>query len=486
MKLKTFRWLDDSSIGTRLGTGFGLLLLLLIGYGLFSVGEIATISALGTSLHDHPMTSGEAVRDANIAILKMHRAMLQIPRASDAQLEVLERVVADNLAVVQARFRVIEDRFLGDKATVLALEKGVADWAPIRAEVIRLRHLGKLDQSTRTTAVIGAGQVALIEEEMDAMTAFSSGKAAEFIGDMNRTQDKLRLITWLLLALSVAFSALVALVITRSIRRPVVALSGAASKVAEGDYTQYVDFAARSELGTQTRVFNMMVKAIREQTEIIKQKNEENERLLLNILPAPIAGRLKSGARTIADAYGEVTVLFADIVGFTKFSSSLPGPELVEMLNELFSAFDAAAAREGVEKIKTIGDAYMAVAGLPSMCADHTEKIFRLAGGMMGAIEAFNRHRGTQLSLRIGINRGPVVAGVIGTHKFIYDLWGDTVNIASRMESTGVPGRIQVTEAAYEYMKDQCEFEPRGEVAVKGKGMMPVFLLKPEAAIPLA
>jgi len=222
----------------------------------------------------------------------------------------------------------------------------------------------------------------------------------------------------------------------------------------------------------------MMVKSIREQTEIIRQKNEENEQLLLNILPAPIAGRLKSGERTIADAYGEVSVLFADIVGFTKFSAGMPVTELVDMLNELFSGFDAAAIQEGVEKIKTIGDAYMAVSGMPSRCSDHTEKIIRLACSMMDSVAHFNQHRGTNLSLRIGINRGPVVAGVIGTHKFIYDLWGDTVNIASRMESTGVPGRIQVTEAAYEYLKDRYEFEARGEVAVKGKGMMPAYLLE--------
>ena len=295
---------------------------------------------------------------------------------------------------------------------------------------------------------------------------------------MKEAEDNMLIFTVILLVGSILISAMVGWMTTRSIRHPVVALSEAAVRVAEGDYTQHVAFEARSELGTQTRVFNMMVKSIREQTEIIRQKNEENEQLLLNILPAPIAGRLKSGERTIADAYGEVSVLFADIVGFTKFSAGMPVTELVEMLNELFSGFDAAAVREGVEKIKTIGDAYMAVCGMPSLCSDHTEKILRLACSMMDSVARFNQHRGTELSLRIGINRGPVVAGVIGTHKFIYDLWGDTVNIASRMESTGIPGRIQVTEAAYEYLKDRYEFEARGEVAVKGKGMMHAYLLE--------
>ncbi len=478
VKLTTFRWFDDTSIGTRLGAGFGLLLLLLVGYGIFSIREMELLAGLGNALYDHPMTSGHAIRDANTAILKMHRAMLQVPRSSEQQLLELEKVVAENEQMVRSHLATLETSFLGTKESLRAVENSFAAWAPIRARVISLRHEGKLDESLRMTQVMGASQVALIEDDMDALRSFSSARATSFVLDMKKTEDRVRLITGLLLGSSILLSALVGWLTAQSIRRPVSALSEAATKVADGDYTQYVDFKAKSELGTQARVFNMMVKSIREQTEIIKQKNEENERLLLNILPAPIAGRLKSGERTIADSYGEVTVLFADIVGFTQFSSGLPVAELVGMLNELFSAFDAAAAREGVEKIKTIGDAYMAVSGMPSRCLDHTEKILRLAIRMLSAVETFNEHRGTTLNLRIGINRGPVVAGVIGTHKFIYDLWGDTVNIASRMESTGLPGRIQVTEAAYDYLKDRCDFEARGEVAVKGKGMMPVFLLR--------
>ncbi len=481
MRLNTFRWLDDTTIGARLGAGFGLLMLFLSAYGFFSIGVMEALAALGNDVYEHPMASGQAVRDANIGILKMHRAMLQIPRADDARLQALERVVDENRALVEARFRVLEGRFLGSGESLHALERSFAAWAPIRAEVIRLRREGKVAEADRMTEVSGASHVALVERDMDAVAAFSGGKAAEFIEDMKRTENRMRLLTWLLLGASILVSSVIAWLTARSIRGPVVALSKAATQVAEGDYTQHVDFDAKSELGTQTRVFNAMVKAIGEQTEIIRQKNEENERLLLNILPAPIAGRLKGGERTIADAYGEVTVMFADIVGFTQFSSAMPVEQLVDMLNELFSGFDAAAAREGVEKIKTIGDAYMAVSGMPSRCPDHTEKIVRLAVSLLDVVVKFNEHRGTTLNLRIGINRGPVVAGVIGTHKFIYDLWGDTVNIASRMESTGVPGRIQVTEATYEYLKDRCQFEARGAVSVKGKGMMPVFLLKPDA-----
>src|SRR5262249_53358194 len=155
--------------------------------------------------------------------------------------------------------------------------------------------------------------------------------------------------------------------------------------------------------------------------------------------------RLKEGEHEIADGFADVTVLFGDIVGFTALSSQISAAQIVEMLNGLFSRFDQAAAELGIEKIKTIGDCYMAVCGLPKTRSDHTEKMARMALRMMEATKQYGQEKGLSLQLRIGLNTGPVVAGVIGVSKFIYDLWGDTVNLASRMESTGVPGRIQVT-----------------------------------------
>jgi class 3 adenylate cyclase len=224
-----------------------------------------------------------------------------------------------------------------------------------------------------------------------------------------------------------------------------------------------------------------MVASIREKTEIIEQKNRENERLLLNILPGPIAERLKCGETTIADNFAEVTVLFADLVGFTRLSAKTPAREMVEMLNELFTRFDDSAQRNGVEKIKTIGDAYMAVAGLPTPYLDHTRRIVRLALDMLEHVRQFRSKIGGDLSIRIGINSGPVVAGVIGTTKFIYDLWGDTVNVASRMESQGIPDMIQVTRAVYEQLAEEFEFEERGFIEVKGKGVLETWLLRPHA-----
>jgi len=210
---------------------------------------------------------------------------------------------------------------------------------------------------------------------------------------------------------------------------------------------------------------------------LIQAERQRSERLLLNILPKPIADRLKQGESTIADSHTEVTVLFADIVGFTKLSARISANELVILLNEIFSMFDQLAEQHGLEKIKTIGDNYMVVGGLPISRPDHAEAIAEMALDMQRDIARFDAEHGKSLSIRIGIHTGPVVAGVIGTRKFSYDLWGDTVNTASRMESHGVVDAIQVTAATYERLKGKYLFEKRGMIDVKGKGEMKTYLL---------
>lgn len=211
--------------------------------------------------------------------------------------------------------------------------------------------------------------------------------------------------------------------------------------------------------------------------EELRRQRLLSEQLLLSVLPQPIAERLKRGETTIADNFSEVTVLFADIANFTQISSNISPVELVYLLNSIFSVFDKLAARHGVEKIKTIGDAYMVVGGLPKPRPDHVSSIADMALDMQREIKQFTTPDGQPITLRVGIHTGSVVAGIIGTHKFIYDLWGDTVNIASRMESHGEPGRIQVTQTIYDRLKKRYRFETRGEVNVKGKGLMPTFWL---------
>lgn len=207
------------------------------------------------------------------------------------------------------------------------------------------------------------------------------------------------------------------------------------------------------------------------------QEQEQSERLLLNILPPPIAQRLKGGHSSIADGFSSVTILFADLVEFTQLSERIPPAKLVALLNEIFSAFDRLTEQYGLEKIKTIGDAYMVVGGLPTPRPDHAEAIADMALTMREEIARFNFRHQQNYRLRIGINTGAVVAGVIGTKKFIYDLWGDAVNVASRMESHGVPGEIHVSDATFECLKHRYTFKPRGMIEVKGKGQITTYFL---------
>jgi PAS domain S-box-containing protein len=209
----------------------------------------------------------------------------------------------------------------------------------------------------------------------------------------------------------------------------------------------------------------------------LRHEQQRTEGLLRNILPEEIAERLKREPSTIADYYEDVTVLFADIVGFTRMSSQVGPHELVRRLNQIFSAFDELSETHGLEKIKTIGDAYMVVGGLPTPREDHASAIAAMALDMQVAIELFNQTSETSISIRIGIHSGPVIAGVIGIKKFIYDLWGDTVNIASRLESHGIAGQIQVSEATRDRVGTQYVFSERGEIDLKGRGSMRTFFL---------
>jgi class 3 adenylate cyclase len=227
----------------------------------------------------------------------------------------------------------------------------------------------------------------------------------------------------------------------------------------------------------QAREGFLQRRTIREQLAALDAEKSKSEALLLNVLPAAIAERLKAEKRPIADGFQDVSVLFADIVGFTRLSERLTPQELVERLNELFSAFDDLLDRLRLEKIKTIGDAYMVVGGLNGG-KDHALALSELALDMLARIRDLAASRGEDFSVRIGIHSGPVVGGVIGKKKFIYDVWGDTVNVASRMESTGVPGSVQISQATYLRIRNFYLFEDRGEIEVKGKGPMRTWLIR--------
>jgi class 3 adenylate cyclase len=218
---------------------------------------------------------------------------------------------------------------------------------------------------------------------------------------------------------------------------------------------------------------------VKERTKELEAEKNRSENLLLNILPKEIAKELTAHPeRTIAKEYPNVTVLFTDIVGFTKISGEMTAEEVVTMLNKMFTMFDERAKREGIEKIKTIGDAYMAAAGLTEEeYNDGALKMMRFANGLLEDVKTFNENSNIKLMIRLGVNSGPVVAGVIGKTKFIYDIWGDTVNVASRMESTGEPMKIHVTETTYLQTKDFFTYSEGINVEVKGKGQMKTYFL---------
>ena len=225
--------------------------------------------------------------------------------------------------------------------------------------------------------------------------------------------------------------------------------------------------------GVSLTVYALLQYAVRARDDAFAR----SEGLLLNVLPRSIAERLKREPGVIADAHDDVTVLFADVVDFTQFTGRTEPARVVGVLDEIFKAFDELAERRGLEKIKTIGDAYMVAAGLPEARPDHAEAMADMALDMQEAIALVCAPLGLAIQIRIGFESGPVIAGVIGRHKFIYDLWGDTVNTASRLESHGLPGRIQVGEDAYRLLRDRYAFEDRGDIELKGTGRRHAYLL---------
>lgn len=214
---------------------------------------------------------------------------------------------------------------------------------------------------------------------------------------------------------------------------------------------------------------------------LLQGEQTKSENLLLNILPQEIAAILKNESRTIAEHYNEASILFADMVGFTPLSAKLAPVEMVELLNEAFSFFDTLLDKYNVEKIRTIGDSYMVVSGVPRQRTDHARALVGMALEMRDFIATHTFRNGQRVNFRIGINSGPVIGGVIGKRKFVYDVWGDAVNVASRMESHGTGGTIQITRATYDLIRDDFICEPRGTVDIKGKGAMEVWLVRSAA-----
>ena len=262
--------------------------------------------------------------------------------------------------------------------------------------------------------------------------------------------------------------------------RPIRALIDGFRQLGKGSTAVKVKVKTKDEFRELANSFNEMVDKLDQQKKLLQEKNQENEELLLSILPEPVAKRVQQGEESISDSFSNVTVLFADLGGFSELSETLPAKDIVSFLNDLVIAFDDAAEKHGVEKHKTIGSGYMAVSGLSVPRIDHAKRVIDFAKEMLRIVRRFNREKNMNLQLRIGVNSGSVIAGIVGRDKFIYDLWGDTVNVASRLHSQGEWNTIQVTQNVYHRIAEFIEeFEPVADLEMSGKGKLAVWATKP-------
>jgi len=271
---------------------------------------------------------------------------------------------------------------------------------------------------------------------------------------------------------------ILAMVMASLFVKPINQLIESARKVAAGQLDAIAILETQDEFGELAQSFNVMVTSLHDQTNLVEEKNRENEQLLLSIFPAAIAKRLKQGEKNIAESASNVTVLFSDLTGFSKLSDSLTAYEIVSILNDLVTSFDETADRYGMEKIKTIGDSYMAVCGLSVPYLDHDKRAIDFALEMQAIVRRFSQERGFQLNISLGINSGDIVAGIVGRNKFIYDVWGDTINIASALKSACPEGSILVSNEIYHRLCDLYEFAPLGTKVEDGTNLLQAWQLK--------
>jgi class 3 adenylate cyclase/HAMP domain-containing protein len=311
------------------------------------------------------------------------------------------------------------------------------------------------------------------------------------VASLNETEKWLKLIDIIVACFLLVTTLLSVLLIRARLLRPIEILANIANQIAAGDRAARSNIQGKDELATFAATFDAMAESVerhvtevesaretlQEQAESLEAERHRSEKLLLNVLPAAIADRLKDGEHNIAESYPEVTVLFSDIVGFTAMSQQIGAKQVVDMLNDVFGLLDKLAIKHGIEKIKTIGDCYMVVAGIPDRCPTHAQQIADFAMDMQQTLAEYSERSGRTLSMRTGMHTGTVVAGIVGSSKFAYDLWGDVVNVASRMESTSEPGRIQASDSVRVRLADDYDFEPRGDIDIKGKGIMHTWYL---------
>jgi adenylate cyclase len=431
-------------------------------------------------------------------------AILLVPSYFRREQELIDQV--ENVSAIQARFFLQTAKSMQTEAELIDLAKTIkgdthiVGWTVENAQGQRLAQMGEV--STLSAANVRDQPIARVRSAKgDRYDVAWNGKplGSEYVlivrHNVEFIQQELVTYVWRIIGLVAIISLFVTastlVILGAIVILPILKLREDLELVADSISQDQMNLQFHSmatsrtdEVGDVMSAFNQMysriIKEISERKRaeaLIQQEKDTSENLLLNILPCAIADRLKLGEKIIADGFNEATVLFADIVNFTELSAKVPPVKLVCLLNEIFSEFDGLAEKYGLEKIKTIGDAYMVVGGLPSFRPDHAEAIADMALDMQNVIGKFASDLGEPFKIRVGINTGPVVAGVIGIKKFIYDLWGDAVNVASRMESHGKPDHIQISDSTYDILKDKYNFTDRGKIMIKGKGEMQTYFL---------
>ncbi|WP_299402508.1 adenylate/guanylate cyclase domain-containing protein [Acaryochloris sp. IP29b_bin.148] len=370
------------------------------------------------------------------------------------------------------------------------IQKGVE---PTKVERMRRQKNSILEQEVKTTAaqraLLGNSGIDIIDDYRGVAVLSSYGPlqvegsdwailaemdAEEAFAPITELQKQVLISTAILILLI----TVLALFLSRLFVKPIQSLMAGFHRLGEGETDVTVTVNSQDEFYDLAVCFNQMVANLSQKAQLLENQSQENAQLLSCILPDPVAQRLKSGEEQIADSYANVTVLFADLIGFTDLSEVLPANEIVALLNELVRAFDEAAERYGVEKIKTIGSGYMAVCGLSVPRLDHTKRIMDFGIEITRLVQRFNQTHQTALHARVGINSGSVVAGIVGRSKFIYDLWGDTVNIAHRMQTAGEGDTVQVSQSVYDQLGDIYEFDNGREVEISDEHKLPAWLLK--------
>ncbi len=421
-------------------------------------------------------------------------------------------VLDPDYKVVLGQQRSLRDRMLGagfnnKEFDKLAESQSKSDGL-VRLEAVAINAMkGRYDDGTGTFALTGPPDTeraikllhgpeyhaakAQIMKPIGEFMAMIESRTTNEVASLNERSRNLEQFN-VILATTLLLSTLVSLfLIRRRVLQPIEAMVDTATKVSAGELSARAPVDMSGEIATFGTAFNKMVASVESHVGDLKSAQEElkskaenleaekqrSEKLLLNILPAQIAERLKGGEREIADSFPEVSVLFSDIVGFTEMSARIGARQVVDTLNEVFGLLDELALKHNVEKIKTIGDCYMVVAGVPDRSPTHAQQIAEFALDMQSALSDYASSSGREISMRTGIHTGTAVAGIVGTSKFTYDLWGDVVNVASRMEATSAPGRIHVSSAVRVRLEDDYEFEDRGTTALKGKGEQNTWFL---------